>query len=132
MRAHSLVAALAPLLALTTTLTLTTLTLTACSGRDDGTIAADPDTKLHAGFPVVFAAPPPALEPGAPSPSNPLAMNAFKHDAPPPPAGAAVKSPAAPVDPCAVKDPKGPLAMPLRHDGPSDGPRRNPLCMRLK
>lgn len=125
MRGRSLVAVLVTLLALTAT-------LTACGRRDDGSIGADPDTRLHAGFPVVFAAPPPALDPGAPSPSNPLAMNAFKHDAPPPPAGAAAKSLAAPVDPCAVKDPKGPLAMPLRHDGPSDGPRRNPLCMRLK
>jgi len=123
MRALSLVAALATL-----------LTVTACGRRDDGSISADPDAKLHAGFPVVFAAPPPSPDPGAPSPSpsNPLAMNALKHDGPAPPAGAAPPAPAQPPDPCAVKDPKGPLAMRLRHDGPSDGPRRSPLCMRLK
>lgn len=129
MRAHSLVAALATLLALTAT-----LTLTACSRRDDGSIAADPDAKLHAGFPVIYMAPLASPEPPTPSisPSNPLAMDALKHDAPAPPAGAVAESPSPLADPCAVKDPKGPLAMPLRHDGPSGGPRRNPLCMRLK
>lgn len=108
--------------------------VTGCGRRDDGRISADPDAKLHAGFPVVFVAPPaPAPDLGAPSPSpsNPLAMNALKHDGPASPAGA-VAAPSQPGDPCAVKDPRGPLAMRLRHDGAADGPRRNPLCMRLK
>lgn len=107
--------------------------LAGCGRRDDGSISADPDAKLHAGFPVVYAAPPPPVDVGSPVPSqqaNPLAMNALKHDGPA--AAAAGAQAAQPADPCAVKDPKGPLAMRLRHDGPADANRRNPLCMRLK
>ena len=76
---HLALVAFAALVAL---VALSPLSLGGCGRRDDGSIAADPDAKLRAGFPVIYVAPPVPTNPGAPAPSNPLAMNALKHDAP--------------------------------------------------
>jgi hypothetical protein len=50
----------------------------------------------------------------------------LKHDV------AGMPVPAADDDPCAVREPVGPLAMRLKGEGPLAARAKNPLCMRIK
>jgi hypothetical protein len=99
-----------------------------CSRRDDGP-AIRPDRERTSPVATAEVPPPPAAPTAPEAPArDPLDMP-LKHDVPDP-AGTPAKSAA--TDPCALEDPKGPLAMKLRHDKPNAPGARNPLCMRIK
>ena len=95
-----------------------------CNHReDDGSIK--PVSERSAPAPTIETNPVPAPTPPPESVANPLKMT-LKGEAEPAPA------PVGSVDPCALPEPTGPLAMKLRHDKPNAPGQRNPLCMHLK
>ena len=104
---------------------LTLVVVVGCSRRqDDPNITAAPERAAAAASPRPDSPLPVAAVADASVP-NPLEMH-LKHDGPPPGGTVATK------DPCAIAEPTGPLAMPLRHGAPNAPGQRNPLCMRLK